>query len=642
MATLSHPPLAENHPDSFGVNHLRIPIDEIEENQILFYDLETDHQYAPYCELKMIGVQYGFNGKPHRVTSEGGRKKFKQKMEDPSVIKVGFNCLNFDNIVLHRNGIKVNENNCHDGYLMMKTIHPRMPSYSLKFLNWWILGDCHWPEFEMERFCKHEGINKWTGLPLKGKGTGRSIPNPFMEPYLNHDLFQHCNIFRYGWEIVQRPEHWDAYCLDLSQGEVVDEMELAGGIFVDKRTCVERIETLEARRKKLENYVDRETLGKVINPNSSKQVGAYLDAEGFELELTADGEFSVKKSDLVELKEKSWLARTTWVVRNINAVIKYYRNYLAAANHKPSSRNIVQIPTSFSISNAGTRRYTSNSFYKINFQNSDKHAKMIQAVPEGWLQFFIDSTQVENVVHIYESEDDDRRTDYETNEEWNEYVWLCNQILSGPPRDKWTLDHIPSEQIPNWSVYKQYKTCKLALNFGMGIGKFCETTGITRATGKALFNQIHEACPAIHKLQNKVRERLEKYGYVTDVFGHRYSDEPSRAYKCVAYLIQGCGTASLPKAQLRANFDTLKSHTIDGAFLSTTIHDETGGRISLDLGKDKILTILEELMYNMTTKFEHKFDNIPLRAKLYLSTTTAAQAKEMKLKDVKTYLENLK
>jgi hypothetical protein len=641
MATLFHRPLGESHPDSFGVNHLQIPIDEIEESQILFYDLETDHQYAPYCELKMIGVQYGWEGKPHRVTSEGGRKKFKQKMEDPSVIKVGFNCLNFDNIVLHRNGIKVNENNCHDGYLMMKTIHPRMPSYSLKFLNWWILGDCHWPEFEMERFCKHEGINKWTGLPLKGKGIRHSIPNPFMEPYLNHDLFQHCNIFRYGWEIVQRPEHWDAYCLDLSQGEVVDEMILGGGIFVDKKLCEKRIEQLDRRRARLEKRAFELSEGTVKNPNSSKQLGKYLDIEGFELELTANGDFSVKKSDLIDLIGQDRIARCAYCIRQINAAEKYFRNYLKAANHKPSSKRTIKIPTSFSISNAGSRRYTSNSFYKINFQNSDKKAKSIQVVPPGWIQFFIDSTQVENIVHIYESEDDDRRTAYEADPEWNEYVWICNEILGGV-RSKKELDSIPSAVNPNWSIYKQYKTCKLALNFGMGIKRFCETNDISTKAGKEIFNQIHEACPAIHKLQNKVRERLEKYGYVTDVFGHRYSDEPSRAYKCVAYLIQGCGTASLPKAQLRANFDTLKSHTIDGAFLSTTIHDETGGRISLDLGKDKILTILEELMYNMTTKFEHKFDNIPLRAKLYLSTTTAAQAKEMKLKDVKTYLENLK
>ena len=71
-----------------------------------------------------------------------------------------------------------------------------------------------------------------------------------------------------------------------------------------------------------------------------------------------------------------------------------------------------------------------------------------------------------------------------------------------------------------------------------------------------------------------------------------------------------------------------------------TTHDEVSGRIRLDLGPERVLQLLQKLMYNMTDKFSHKFGDIPLRAKLSLSRTNAADAEELDLiKDQKRVLE---
>jgi hypothetical protein len=597
-----------------------IKIEDLREDQILFHDVETDSQYAPYAKLKIIGACWGFEGEPFLVEGTARKREYRAALRSDKVLTVGFNSKNFDNIVLERHGYPINELTDHDVYLMAKACSPVMPSYSQKFLSFHFFGDPHWPEMEMREWLAHH--------PEKGI---HEAPRKLLRDYNFHDLIQLRKLFQLYWEIVQREKHWAAYRLDLSVGSPLLEMETVGGLYIDSTLCGSNIKELEDSKAEYELEAYHQSDCQVINPNSSKQLGAYLDSEGFALELSANGDFSVRKADLVDIREKNPVAECAYQIRKINGNLKYFRNYLAALNHDTDSLRSEWIPIQLSISNARTRRFTSNSLYKLNFQNPNEEAKAVQVVPKGWLGWWIDSSQVENVVHIYESQDTIRRKDYERNPEWNEYVWLCNYILGGKPRSKSALDSIPSDQVPNWSIYKLYKTAKLALNFGMGVDKFCKTVGLKVGDGKKVFEKIHRACPAIHSLQERVARDISEKGYVQDVFGHIYSGKA--AYKVTAYLIQGCGTGSLPKAQLRANYETQHKWFGDDAHLSVTTHDEQTGRIDLRCGTTAILQGLQELMFNMTALFSPKFDNIPLRAKLYLSKTTAAKHIEVNIQD---------
>lgn len=593
-----------------------LKVGEIEEDQILFYDVETDHQYAPYCELRMIGVKYGFNGPSLYLKTPEDLKRFKDRISDKEIIKVGFNQFNFDNIVLARHGYEVEHENCEDAYLMFKALVPDLPSYSLKFINWFYLGDPHFEEMELEAWMKRTGC-KWDDVPTGLKAR-----------YLQRDLLQHCNAFRLAWEEVQKPEHWEAYQLDRSQGPIVKEMALGkhSGLLIDKQKCHEKIDKFNTDKTRLVDFAELATGGEVTNPNSSRQMGAYLDSQGFELSLSSNGKFAVRKSDLIDIREHDEIAEVAYQVRKINGTLKYFENYDDATNQLYDNRPNI-MPVSVSISGARTRRYISSSLYGINFQNPNEEAKQVHLVPEGWLGVWFDSTQIENVVHIYESEDNERRASYEADPDWSEYVWLCNRILGGPPRSKKELDSISSPQIPNWSIYKQFKTAKLALNFGMGVRKFCATTGVTIEKGYETFNAIHDACPAIRSLQNRVGRDISKFGYVSDPFGHRYTGKADSAYKVVAYLIQGCGTGSVPKAHMRDNFHTIHQYdrgTFTGGSFCGTTHDENNFRLNLELSFKQIYNVLKECYYNMTEKYSYKFAGIPLRAKMYLSKTNEA------------------
>lgn len=614
----------------------------------VFYDIETDHEHPPYAQMSLVGALVEQTGWPDIVwVWEAPFDEIKLR-DMRSVLctsdideRVGFNNLNFDDLVLYNYDIEIPEENTHDAMLAIKTCYPNMPSFALKFLCWHLLGDPHWEQFELNQ---------------SGFEFGSGLVSDKLRNYHKKDLYQHRAIWDWVKDKVHSELHWEAYQLDMQMKLPLQEMTFDGGIWVDVPKCQKTLLELQEKKKIIQLEMGKATEGKVRNANSNRQVGDYLaKVEDFALSLTNTGEFQVKKKDLADIlgmdeeQMRKWkqgqaspistVAMLAWQMRDNETIRKYVANYYKAAIGTDMAG---WIPSSYSISRAATRRTLSKSYFKINFQNSTEAIDEFKIIPKGFLGWFIDSTQVENVDHIYETSDIARRMAYEADEEWNEYVWLCNRIL-GCDKTKKELDSIKSTQVPHWSVYKVYKTIKLALNFGMGVKKFCKDLGLDEEIGRKLFNDIHQACPAIRQLQQGVKDEIRTKGFVQDTFGHIYSGPEDEAYKIVAYLIQGCGTGSLPKAQLRANYDTLHdwSKKLDKSVghLNATTHDETSGLLRLDLGYAKIHQILKDLMWNMTKKFEYKFDDIPLRAKLYLSTTNWKDRKDNEQKDWKTKIK---
>lgn len=629
---------------------------EVNMTKRLFYDLESDSEHPQYCNMSLFGIlEESWSDDTTLIEiptetvytwqapfTDEKLRQIEYILCEPGVQRVGFNNLNYDDIVLANYGITVPEEGTEDAMLAIKTCLPGLPSHGLKFLSWYLLGDPHWEEFAMLQ--KNEGKFDWKDLEVSEE----------LKAYHCKDLYQHRAIWDYIKDKVQEPLHLSAYKLDMGMKFPLQEMTFEGGTYVDIPKCIETLEKLEVKKAVIEHTVKKVTNGEIKNINSTKQVGKYLDAvENWQLNLTGTGEFQVKKKDLAEItgmEEKdmrlwtpdmpvpenfSTVALLAWQMKDNETLRKYVKNYHTAAIGTDRDG---WIPNAYGISRAATRRTLSKSYYKINFQNSTEAIDEFKLVPPGYLGWFIDSTQVENVVHIYESSDIARRKAYETDENWNEYVWLCNRIHNKEEtKEYW--DSIKSRQVGHWTIYKLYKTIKLALNFGMGVRKFCKTIGIDEKIGRKLFDDIHRACPAIRFLQDKVEQALDNTGFVQDSFGHIYTGPSEEAYKVVAYLIQGCGTGSLPKAQLRANYDSLHrwSDELGCAVgpLCTTTHDENSGILRLDLGREVLDCILQELMENMTSKFSPKFDDIPLRAKLYLSVTNTADKKKYETKNYK-------
>src|SRR4029077_515766 len=343
-----------------------------------------------------------------------------------------------------------------------------------------------------------------------------------------------------------------------------------------------------------------------VNPSSSIQVAKYLhDAHDVELELSKAGNYLAGKHELVELSSKNPIADAVLKIRDLGKVIQHYENYLKAATFEKlrgpgedpsklkewlqaegiqsngdklsldSKHSVSQlahkfnlnghgyesIPKGYSVSSARTRRFQSSSQFGINFQNQNKRTKVVQLVPKGWLGCWIDSRQIENIVHIWASKDSVRRPAYEANLDWKEYVWLSNKFPHGTYTRK-ELEEIPSPVNPSWSMYKTYKSTKLALNFFMGPAKFARTTGLEEEKAAKLFAQVHRACPAIRIIGQILSKQMaeNEEGFISDPFGHVYG-QTDNIQKLVVSLVQGCGTGSAPKAMTVANYKTL--HSLD-------------------------------------------------------------------------------
>jgi hypothetical protein len=665
-------------------------IGDIEEDSILTYDIETDGVFPQYCALKMIAFQLGMQSEPVLVDSKNA-KLFRDLIGNPNIIKVSYNGINFDDIVLFRHGFYVEPKERYDMYLAMKTVYPAFPSYSLKFVNWAIINrECslldawHEPQAKLMSWLKHNFLS------IVGMW---KAPKHLLEAYCKHDVKETVNVFRAIWEKVQEPEHWKPYCnLELAMGEPLHEMTLLGRDYVSIPDIEKRIREAEKEKDSWNYRANIWSGGRVKNAGSNKQMTTFLHEkynEDFEISETGnflwrkadkfqsiqkeeEEEYEKVKADIENRSPSTQLKVCSYEVHDIVKTIGYFKSYIRAALYEASRgmkqdfrscfieeemEGVERIPKAYYLSSARTRRFRSSSKFGINFQNQNKRSKVVQLVPRGWLGIWLDSTQIENVAHIWASNDIERRKAYETDEYWNEYVWLCNRVL-GTALNREELDKIASHENAAWSVYKQYKTIKLALNFGMGVAKFATTAGLPIKQANKLFEDVHEACKAIRQLQQKVRKQIEKNGYVEDPFGHRYTGELDQAYKIVAYLIQGTGTGSVPKAMTIANYKTIHEldedyaryepcivHPYTGKYqfgvICGTTHDECACRLSLGLTDNKIVEKVRELLHNMEGKFSKCFDGIPLRAKLSVSVTNATEAIELDHKKPEEFITEL-
>lgn len=603
-------------------------------DNIIFYDIETNFQWAPYAQLRIVGYQIN-NNKPTILNLQDFAECqwFKQILANPKWTKVHFNGINFDEVVLKLHGFPTEPTNRHDVYLMAKTCHPALPAYGLKFLNCYFFGDWHEPERRLRGWCALHDCSS------------DQAPIEMQHEYCLYDVTQTVRLFKMYWPLVQRPNHWKAYTeIELAFGEVLHQIMLDGGDYVNVKQTKEKIDELTRVNCELIKETITSTDGKVTNPNSTKQVAEWLKYfEQIELQISDKKNLICRKEDLLTLldldnpeNDTSRIARLCFEIRSNIKQIGYLRAFRRAALYelrRLDNRRVyrqggcIKIPKSYSLSTARTRRFTSSSRYGINFQNQDKYSKQIELNPPGWITFSIDLTQIENVVHIYESKDLERRCAYELDPEYNEYVWLGNVIM-GTNMDKKQMDSIRSTVNNKWSMYKQFKTIKLAMNFGMGPTLFAEKNGLSPYEAKKLFNIIHKACPAIRHLQNRVEADLIQNGYVSDPFGHVYSGR--QAYKVVAYLIQGCGTGSIPKAMARAIYDVLSELPKGSAYLCGLTHDEITFRIRTTVRSNSIIDYVRRCLYMCTEQFSPLFDGIPLRAKLYITTTNLAELKEIK------------
>ena len=241
----------------------------------------------------MIGFQVGVDGRPEILDTndEKALSLFRDRLASPDWIKVHFNGINYDEIVLSLHGFPTNPINRHDVFLMAKTVIPSIPAYGLKFLNWWYFGDPHDPERRLHAWCKHHESEIY------------EAPWELLSEYCMHDVRQTVRLYRLLEPIVRTQRHWRAYSeLELRMAEPLHEIILEGGECLNLLGLRQEIHRLKAMIHNYNREAYRLTAGRVTNLASREQVADHLvDEEDFDLKISDKGNLILRKDDLLTM-----------------------------------------------------------------------------------------------------------------------------------------------------------------------------------------------------------------------------------------------------------------------------------------------------------------------------------------------------
>lgn len=510
------------------------------------------------------------------------------KCADPSIPKVFANA-KYDLEVLRQHGIIVC-GDVHDVILMAKALYELWPSYSLKNLMYYYLGDLHREQLDMETWLVKHGHPR--------KNAMEHVPRELIQAYGTKDA--HCTRKLALVLLTQ------LIAKDLMRGYEIDRQVIRpvwqmeqNGINIDRAWVSKHYQHLSREVMALRIKATKLTHAN-FNLNSVPQIATYLKSAGIDVPKTEKGNPSLTKQTAKKIQHPlvALRLRVTEVAKQAQT---YCANLLASIDKQGKVR------PNFNISLAATRRFSSSgkvvedvSGNNLNWQNFPPVIRRAVTIPPGRVGWFFDYKQIENVIHIFFSGDAERRKIYEADPNWSEYLWLAEKVLG---------EKISKED----DRYKRVKSTKLGMNYGMGWRLFAKVHDLPGDMARRMFNDVYRACPAIRTLQKDVAVALQQYGFVEDVFGYRYHGVPDKAYKVVAYLIQGCAAALMKSAIIRVA-------AIPGIQLHLTVHDE----LFISTADTPLQWALARRVRHAMTDYAHLFDGIPIRVEAYRSTTNWA------------------
>ncbi len=499
----------------------------------------------------------------------------------------------FDLDVLNRNGWDMKHLRVWDTMLMAKVLYEHLPSYGLKQLMWSYLGDVHLPKQEIEEwFTKH-------GHPRNGADMGL-LPRDMLVRYNMKDCEGTLLLFWMFYEGIRREGLMKSCLIEHAVLNPVRRME-HNSLLIDRPWVKKQVEALDTKLKSLIKKGKRLANDPDFNISSIPQLTAIIEESGIILPRSDKGNIQFDKR-IRQGVDHPLAALKSEIAETAKLKATYYDNLLRA------TENQTTVYPNFQISEAATRRFSSRGIgdIKLNWQNFPQAARRAVIVPKGRIGWWFDYKGIENVLHIFFSGDRVRRKAYESDPNWSEYLWLGEKLLG----ERITKDH---------PKYRMIKSTKLGMNYGMGARKFAAYHNLPLGEAQAMFRRITDACPAINQLQRKVAAQLSKRGYVQDPFGYRYHGSPDKAYKVVAYMIQGCAAALMKCALVRVD-------QIKGVLIHNVVHDDLFVTTPQE-GAKRLARQVRDAMID----FSDLFDGIPLRVECCMSTTSWGDKKEISL-----------
>ena len=253
-------------------------------------------------------------------------------------------------------------------------------------------------------------------------------------------------------------------------------------------------------------WVIEELVGHPINPNSSPQVGKYLDEElHMPIQRTDKGNYTVKEDALEELyarfPQHRRIMELIICARKMKA--KDLGTYLTAPL-SPDGR----LRTSFGIAKTGRLTSSENPFgVGTNLQNQPKRFRKFYLPDEGHVLLCPDLVGAEAFATVYQAKAHALKIEMNKGNKIHAVV------------AKWITGKSPKELSP--TVYRDIKSCVHGSNYKMGVNKFAKTIGKTVAEAKVLREKYYSVFPELPAYHQWVDDTLRNERVLATCFGRR-------------------------------------------------------------------------------------------------------------------------
>lgn len=143
------------------------------------------------------------------------------------------------------------------------------------------------------------------------------------------------------------------------------------------------------------------------------------------------------------------------------------------------------------------------------------------------------------------------------------HAWMAAQIHGGAPEEYFK----GTEGQP---IRDDAKNTLFAIVYGAGAPRVADMNNMDKAEAKALISKIKASLPRYHRLNGRIRKKVQVSGYVTTLFGRKQMVKRDKAYVGLNAIIQG-SAADIMKQGLVNVAEALKPI---GWYPLLVVHDE--------------------------------------------------------------------
>ena len=376
-----------------------------------------------------------------------------------------------------------------------------------------------------------------------------------MEEYARLDARYTYDLFhRFAAEMAQNDKAREVYELEMRVLPILIQAE-AIGVQVDQAAVQSLLGEWQPVHDELYEWLCKQLGEESLTGEGSqdKLREALLDA-GVPLHRKTDGGIlSTDKYALQEFEDEFEVVAKLTEWRTAKRFLDTYIGPMV-------DRDVVH--ASFQQAEAWTGRM---SCRRPNMQNIPKRTgKEVRAmfVPrEGYSFVVCDYEGIESRLLAYYLGDDEYRQLFR--EGRDPHAWMAAQIHGGDPEDY-------GKETPNRALRDKAKHTTFAITYGAGAPRVSDMNKISRDEAKALISKLKASLPGWHKLNRRIRNKVENLGYVNTIYGRKNPVNKDKAYVGLNALIQG-SAADIMKRGL-VNVDEAVSDL--GGRPLLVVHDE--------------------------------------------------------------------